>query len=184
VLRNAVKGRTGFINFGMDSRPLHFFHHHIEGVRNLTLPDEQLQKLGPINFGRVVTWRQNMDARFSLNRGAWLSPTFGWTSAYNQDNRPELSKDLSVRALERAEPDGIVGAAVRPGSERRAAPRRTRARCAVPGRAVARPARPGHRHRGGATSSGYRARGTSTSTWWGSDNPGSSRMAAAACRRA
>jgi hypothetical protein len=99
VLRNSLLGRTGFINFGADSRPLDFFHHHIEGVRNLTLPDEQVQKLGPVNFGRVVTWRQNMDARFSLNRGAWLSPTFGWTSTYNQDNRPELSKDLSVRAL-------------------------------------------------------------------------------------
>jgi len=52
-----------------------------------------------VNLGRVVTWRQNMDARWSLNRGQWLSPTFSWTGNFGQDNRPELSKDLSVRAL-------------------------------------------------------------------------------------
>ena len=99
VLRNAVTGRTAFINFGADTRPFEILHHHFEGVRNLTLPDAQLEKLGFVNLGRVVTWRQSMDARYSLNRGPWLSPTLDWSSSYNQDNRPELSKDLAIRSL-------------------------------------------------------------------------------------
>jgi hypothetical protein len=99
LLRNFTSGRTAYINFGADSRPLEFLHHHIEGVRNLTLPEEQRETAGFVNLGRVVTWRQNMDARWSLNRGPWLSPTFSWAGNYGQDNRPELSKDLSVRAL-------------------------------------------------------------------------------------
>jgi hypothetical protein len=97
VLRNDVVGRTGFINFGADTRPFDFFHHHFEAVRNLTLP--QREQIGFINLGKVVTWRQNMDARYTVNHGPWLSPTFGWSGNYAQDNRPELSSDLSVRAL-------------------------------------------------------------------------------------
>jgi hypothetical protein len=99
LLRNSVTGRTAFINFGADMRPFEFFHHHFEAVRNLTLPEEQREQFGSINLGKVVTWRQNMDARYTPNRGPWMSPTFGWTGTYAQDNRPELSKDLSVRSL-------------------------------------------------------------------------------------
>ena len=69
ALRSDVNGRTSFINFGADTRPLDFMHHHFEAVRNLTLPDEQREQFGIVNLGKVVTWRQNMDARFSLNRG-------------------------------------------------------------------------------------------------------------------
>jgi hypothetical protein len=99
ALRSDVNGRTSYINFGADTRPLDFMHHHFEAVRNLTLPDEQREQFGIVNLGKVVTWRQNMDARFSLNRGPWMSPTFGWSGNYAQDNRPELSPDLSIRAL-------------------------------------------------------------------------------------
>ena len=99
LLRNSVDGRTAFINFGADMRPFEFFHHHFEAVRNLTLPAEQREQFGSINLGKVVRWGQNMDARYSLNRGPWLSPTLGWTGNYAQSNGPELSRDLSVRAL-------------------------------------------------------------------------------------
>jgi len=93
-----TSGRTAFVNFGGDFRPIDLFHHHFEAVRNLTLGDQN-EKIGSINLGRVVTWRQNMDARYTLRGGPWLNPTLGWTSLYSQDNRPELSRDLSVRAI-------------------------------------------------------------------------------------
>ncbi|TMQ58490.1 MAG: cell surface protein SprA, partial [Candidatus Eisenbacteria bacterium] len=99
VLRNDLTGRTASINFGADTRPFESFHHHFEAIRNLTLPEGQREQVGFINLGRVVSWRQNMDAHYSPNRGAWLSPTFGWSGSYAQDNRPELSQDLSIRAL-------------------------------------------------------------------------------------
>ena len=99
LLRSDVVGRTGFINFGADTRPLDFLHHHFEALRNLTLPEGQREKIGFINLGRVVTWRQNMDANLTLNRGPWMSPNFTWSGNYAQDNRPELSQDLTVRAL-------------------------------------------------------------------------------------
>src|SRR5262249_8177785 len=55
---------------------------------------------GFINFGRTVRWKQSMDARVSLQRyGPWLKPTLSWTSNYAQNNGPELSSDLSVRAI-------------------------------------------------------------------------------------
>jgi len=98
VLRNAITGRTAGVAFGGDTRPVDLFHHHFEGTRNLTLGDLN-QTLGIINIGRVVNWRQAMDAHYTLNRGAWLRPSFGWGSNYVQNNGPELSPDLSVRAI-------------------------------------------------------------------------------------
>ncbi len=96
--RSDVTGRTAFVNFGADSRPIELFHHHIDGVRNLVLPLRN-DRIGFINLGRVTSWRQNMDARYSVARGNWLRPTFSWTSAYNQNNGPELSSDLSLRSV-------------------------------------------------------------------------------------
>jgi hypothetical protein len=94
-----VNGRNAGIDFGADTRPIDLLHHHIEGHRNLTLPEPLLQQVGFINFGRVVRWSQSMDAHYTLNRGQWLRPTFGWNAAYNQGGGPELSPDLSVRAI-------------------------------------------------------------------------------------
>jgi hypothetical protein len=99
LLRNSVAGRAASVNFGADTRPFEFLHHHFEALRNLMLAPALREKIGPINFGRVVTWRQNMDARYVVNKGPWLSPSFGWGSNYSQDNRPELSPDLSVRSI-------------------------------------------------------------------------------------
>ncbi|HEY2955013.1 MAG TPA: cell surface protein SprA [Candidatus Eisenbacteria bacterium] len=99
LFRNAITGRTAFVNFGADTRPFEFLRHHVEGVRNLTLPENQREKLGFVNLGKVVTWRQSMEARSSLNRGPWLNPTLNWGSSYSQDNRPELSPDLRLRAI-------------------------------------------------------------------------------------
>lgn len=96
---SATRGRTAFVNFGGDFRPIDLFHHHFEGVRNLTLGDDLNEKVLGLNVGRVVTWRQNMDARYTFKGGSWLSPTVSWNSIYTQDNRPELSRDLSVRAI-------------------------------------------------------------------------------------
>ena len=98
VLRNAIKGRSAFIAFGGDTRPFELLHHHFEGTRNLTLGDLN-EHLGFVNLGRVVNWRQSLDAHYALSRGEWLKPTFGWGAAYVQNNGPELSPDLSVRAV-------------------------------------------------------------------------------------
>jgi hypothetical protein len=99
LLRNSLRGRTAGVVFGADTRPVEMFHHQFEAVRNLMLRDDLREKVGFINFGRVVTWRQAMDARYTLTRGPWVNPVFNWNSTYTQDNRPELSPDLSVRAI-------------------------------------------------------------------------------------
>jgi len=96
-----VTGRSAFVNFGADSRPIDLLHHHIEGIRNLMLPESDVRsdRIGFINLGRVTSWRQNMDARYSVTRGPWLRPTFSWNSSYNQNNGPEVSRDLGVRSV-------------------------------------------------------------------------------------
>ena len=94
-----VTGRAATIDFGADSRPIDILHHSISGVRNLTLPEPLLERVGFVNLGRVVSWRQSMDASYSLNRGDWLRPNLSWSTSYNQYNGPELSRDLSVRAI-------------------------------------------------------------------------------------
>jgi hypothetical protein len=94
------EGRQASIQFGADSRPLDFFHHSFSATRNLALPNPLLEHLGFVNFGRVVSWSQQMDARYQPQRyGAWLNPSLTWTSRYGQNNGPELSSDLSVRAI-------------------------------------------------------------------------------------
>lgn len=99
VLRNLTKGRTAFINFGADTRPFDLLHHHFEGVRNLTLSEDLTQKIGFINLGRLVSWRQSMDAHYALKRSKWVTPSLNWSSGYAQSNGPELSQDLSIRAI-------------------------------------------------------------------------------------
>ena len=99
VLRSATRGRTGFINFGGDMRPVDLAHYHVEGVRNLTLGEGLSQHWGFVNLGRVVNWRQNMDAHYAFSRGNWLKPSLNWASSYNQNNGPELSPDLHLRAI-------------------------------------------------------------------------------------
>jgi hypothetical protein len=102
LLRTAANGRQATVSFGGDSRPVDLFHHHFEGVRNLSLDRALLEKgglLGSINFGRVVQWSQGMDANYTLQRGNWLKPRLSWSSSYGQNNGPELSRDLSVRAV-------------------------------------------------------------------------------------
>ena len=103
VLRNDVRGRTGTIAFGADTRPFDFFHHRFEGIRNLTLGDKLSERIGFINLGRVVSWNQGMDARYTVPRGPWLNPTLGWRSSYGQNNGPELSSNLSVRSIANAQ---------------------------------------------------------------------------------
>jgi len=98
VPRSDIIGRTAGIAFGGDFRPFEAFHQHFEGNRNLTLGSLN-QQWGFINLGRTVNWRQNMDWHYNMNRGAWLRPSFGWGSNYIQNNGPELSPDLSVRAI-------------------------------------------------------------------------------------
>ena len=99
--RSDVTGRSASVNFGADSRPFDFFRHHVEGVRNLMLPESDVRndRIGFINLGKVVSWRQNMDARYSVTRGPWLRPSFSWNSSYSQNNGPELSRDLGVRSV-------------------------------------------------------------------------------------
>ncbi|MBI1799938.1 MAG: cell surface protein SprA [Candidatus Eisenbacteria bacterium] len=98
VLRNTIHGRTGFVAFGGDFRPVDLLHHHFEGTRNLTLGALN-QQIGFINLGRVVNWRQSVDSHYAMNRGPWLRPALGWSTSYVQFNGPELSPDLSVRSV-------------------------------------------------------------------------------------
>ncbi len=99
--RSDVTGRSAFVNFGADSRPLDFLHHNIQGVRNLMLPEGEVRndRLGFVNLGRVTSWRQSTDARYSLTRGPWLRPSLSWNSSYSQNNGPELSRDLGLRSV-------------------------------------------------------------------------------------
>jgi hypothetical protein len=100
VPRALNKGRTGTIHYGADNRPFDFFHHRVDATRNLTLPEPLREQFGFINLGRVVRWGQAMDARYSFQKyGPWLRPTFSWNTAYNQNNGPELSPDLRMRAI-------------------------------------------------------------------------------------
>jgi hypothetical protein len=94
-----TKGRTATIAFGGDSRPIDLFHHHFEGIRNLTLAEPLRETFGSINLGRVVQWGQSMDASYSFQRLAWFKPRLSWNAGYRQNNGPELSQDLSVRAV-------------------------------------------------------------------------------------
>ncbi len=94
-----VNGRSAGIDFGADIRPIDPYHHHIEAHRNLTLPEPLAEGWGFVNFGRVTSWRQTMDISRTLNRGDWIHPTAGWNASYSQNNGPELSPDLSLRAV-------------------------------------------------------------------------------------
>ena len=100
-LSRDVSGRTAGIDFGAETRPFDLVRHSISGHRNLTLPEGQVRndRIGFINLGRVVNWRQSMSASYSHARGRWLKPSFTWSSSYGQSNGPELSQDLSVRSV-------------------------------------------------------------------------------------
>ncbi|MBI3539430.1 MAG: cell surface protein SprA, partial [Candidatus Eisenbacteria bacterium] len=103
LLRSATTGRTAYIDFGADSRPFDLIHHQFQGRRNLTLPEQLREQIGFINFGKVVQWNQSMDTNFGVRRGPWIQPQFGWNASYTQNNGPELSPDLSVRAVGNAQ---------------------------------------------------------------------------------
>jgi hypothetical protein len=96
--REPVQGRTAGIRFGGTTRPIESFTHQFEGVRNLMLGGSP-QHAGFLYFGKVVSWNQRMSTRLSLNRGTWLNPQLNWNSQYGQDNGPQLSQDLAVRAV-------------------------------------------------------------------------------------
>jgi len=108
VLRNATQGRSAGIDFGADTRPFDFLHHQFQAHRNLTLPDPLREQWGFINFGRVVQWNQSMDSRYVMHIGQWLRPQLGWNASYFQNNGPELSSDLSVRAVNNSESATMV----------------------------------------------------------------------------
>jgi len=102
-----IAARSAAITFGADTRPIDMLHHHFDAVRSLTLPNDLVERIGFINLGRVTQWRQSFDSRYAVTRGPWLSPSFSWNSNYNQDNRPDLSPDLSIRSITNGQ--GITG---------------------------------------------------------------------------
>jgi hypothetical protein len=102
VLRNVTQSRTASIDFGADSRPLDLLHHQFQARRNLTLPDALREQIGFINLGKVVQWNQAMDSRYAVNAGRWVKPQLSWNASYFQNNGPELSPDLSLRAVNNA----------------------------------------------------------------------------------
>lgn len=97
VLRNVTTGRTAFVDFGADTRPIDLISHHIEGRRNLAL--ENFANPAFVNFGKLVSWRQSLTSRVSGPPQLWFRPTASWSSAYSQNNGPELSPDLKVLAI-------------------------------------------------------------------------------------
>jgi len=107
IPRNTISSSAASISFGADTRPLDLLHHHFDAVRNLRLPDPLMEHIGFINLGRVTQWRQSFDSRYVVNQGPWLSPGFTWSSNYTQDNRPDLSPDLSVRQISNGQTLGL-----------------------------------------------------------------------------
>jgi hypothetical protein len=97
------EGRAAAIDLGMDMRPFDFFHHHIEQHRNLSLAPSLMQSWGIVNFGASTGWRQTFDANIAVNKGDWLRPTLTWNSGFRQNNGPELSSDLSVKAIDNSQ---------------------------------------------------------------------------------
>lgn len=105
--RSNVASQAASISFGADTRPIDLLHHHFDAVRNLRLPGNLMENVGFINLGRVTQWRQSFDSRYVLNKGPWLSPGLNWNSTYNQLNGPDLSPDLSVRAISNGQTVGL-----------------------------------------------------------------------------
>lgn len=96
--RDPVSGRTAAVRFGATTRPFDSFTHTFSGIRNQMLGGSP-QHFGFLYLGKVVNWNQTMSTRYTMNRGAWLNPSFNWNSGYGQDNGPALSPDLSVRSV-------------------------------------------------------------------------------------
>ena len=99
--RAPVSGKSGTINMGADSRPLDMIHHHIEAVRNTNLRsyDKDGKALG-WKLGRVVAWSQTNDLSYAPRFLQWAHPQLSWNSRFNQNNGPELSRDLSIRSIQ------------------------------------------------------------------------------------
>ncbi len=97
---NSNSGRAAGLDFGADTRPFDFLSHRIEGRRNLSLnlPDRENDRVGGLNLGLLVSWRQSLNGRLTLNRGAFMRPTMSWNSFYNE-NRDVLSSDLGTRSI-------------------------------------------------------------------------------------
>ncbi len=97
---NRTSGRAAGLDFGADTRPFDFISHRIEGRRNLSLnlPGRANDKVAGLNLGLLVSWRQSLNGRLTLNRGPFLRPTMSWSSFYNE-NRDVLSTDLGTRAI-------------------------------------------------------------------------------------
>ncbi len=107
IPRSSISSSAASISFGADTRPIDLLHHHFDAVRNLRLPDPLMEHIGFVNLGRVTQWRQSFDSRYVLNRGPWLSPGLSWNSSYTQDNRPDLSPDLSIRQISNGQTVGL-----------------------------------------------------------------------------
>jgi hypothetical protein len=97
--RSRVVGRQATLAIGMTSRPIDLLSHQIQATRNLTLRDDLLEKIGFMNFGRVVNWRQGFNSRYQFRGSQWVQPSLSWNSNYIQTNGPELSQDLSIRSI-------------------------------------------------------------------------------------
>lgn len=97
---NSSSGRAAGLDFGADTRPFDFLSHRIEGRRNLSLglPDRTNDRVAGLNLGLLVSWRQSLNGRLTLNRGAFLRPTMSWSSFYTE-NRDVLSSDLGSRSI-------------------------------------------------------------------------------------
>src|SRR5262245_19846961 len=103
---SSANGRAATVDFGADTRPIDLLSHHIEGRRNLALDGQRLDRMGFVNLGRLVSWRQSFASHASINPHPWLRPTFNWSSNYNQVNDTQ-SPDLAARAISNGQEVGM-----------------------------------------------------------------------------
>ncbi|MCE9626587.1 MAG: hypothetical protein K8R56_01575, partial [Candidatus Eisenbacteria bacterium] len=100
-------GRAANIDFGADTRPFDLLSHHVEGRRNLSLEGVRNEKLGGLNMGRLVSWRQSFTSHMAINPHPWLRPSLNWSSNYYQNNDTQ-SRDVSVRAIGNGQELGVT----------------------------------------------------------------------------
>lgn len=96
---SGVSGRIAGLSMGMDTRPIDIISHHIDVTRSLSLANVSRQdRVAGLNLGRPTAWRQSLNARLGLARGAWLQPNMTWSTNFN--SMADLqSRDLSVHGV-------------------------------------------------------------------------------------
>lgn len=98
VPSSSQNGRAANLDFGADMRPFDLLSHHVEGRRNLALDGVRNDRLGGLNIGRLISWRQTFNSHIGISPNEWFRPNLNWSSNYAQVNDTQ-SPDLSTRSM-------------------------------------------------------------------------------------